>query len=311
MRDHQIFFSLCRKIGAKAPLWVQGAGGNVSQKLDQAGQKILRIKASGYRLDQVTKEQGFVDLDYADTSKKIDNLFQSADGEDQYAALLASGVVGRAKAHDRASMETGFHLVIDAPLVAHFHSLAALLLADLYFKNDPKAKKFAQDIKNIKLCFIDYVKPGLDLSFAIKSAPAADAYILRNHGVILALDHEQDFDRWIRLEEAMFKAFDWQHLLKDPPQRDGYWPLAALMPDTIVFMDKLLKVLEEDRRRPGYYRLIQEKIDPNLYELWLANILLLSTEVGVHPIPDSEWEAVSGMPVEKYRRSLQNDSKGN
>lgn len=308
MSESRVFFDLCRKIGSKTPNWVQGPGGNISAKITSENRRVLRIKASGYRLDQVSPSQGFVDLDLAATTSKLDQIIGSPDSEEQYAKLLAENVVAKAKSSDRASMETGFHLALSSTYVMHFHSLVALALADLFFKKDPRALKFQGPDSKLKLSFLDFSKPGLELSSAIKAAEPAEAYILRNHGVILAFDEPTGLERWEALEKAIVEEFGWESLIaaKGVEDKLTFWPLAGLMPDTIVFMQKLIGILEEDPKNSGHFRLRQSEaeLNPDLKELWFANVKLLSTKPDLAVVPASEWEAIAGMPMEKYRQSL-------
>ncbi|RYZ79691.1 MAG: hypothetical protein EOP04_27280, partial [Proteobacteria bacterium] len=142
MTNQNDFFRLCDKVGQRTPLWVQGAGGNISQKMTVDGREILRIKASGYRLDHINSSQGYVDLDLKETSLKLETLRSASDRESAYAKLLSESVVNRSQPGERASMETCFHLALEAPLVVHFHSLPAVLLADAYFKNEKRVLEF-------------------------------------------------------------------------------------------------------------------------------------------------------------------------
>ena len=46
-----------------SPDLIQGGGGNTSVKLDD---KLMAVKASGYRLNQITENEGFVVVNYND-----------------------------------------------------------------------------------------------------------------------------------------------------------------------------------------------------------------------------------------------------
>ena len=52
--------SISKDVG-KNPVFVHGGGGNTSAKLDD---RYMAVKASGYRLDQVTEWDGYVIVDY-------------------------------------------------------------------------------------------------------------------------------------------------------------------------------------------------------------------------------------------------------
>lgn len=69
---------MCQRIG-KRIYYVQGGGGNISVKLDST---LMAIKASGFRLSQITKQEGYVIVDYSKIKNYFDNVDPSTAGYD-------------------------------------------------------------------------------------------------------------------------------------------------------------------------------------------------------------------------------------
>ncbi|RYZ91159.1 MAG: hypothetical protein EOP04_01500 [Proteobacteria bacterium] len=312
MQSTKAFFELCSHIGSHTPNWVQGAGGNVSQKYEKNGVRVLRIKASGYRLDKVTPNEGFVDLEYKSTSEAIAGLEKRSDRDTAYAKLLSDGLLFRAKEGNRASMETCFHLCIDAPLVAHFHSLAAVLLADGYFSKDPKVMRFLKYEKDLKITFIDFYKPGLDLAYELAAAPQSQVYILKNHGVILALQNAKQISIWKKWEAKIAEEFGWQRPLQsDAGDNVLYHPLKVYFPDTAVYLKDLMNNLENKTGQQKVYRLKNgSSTDANTKELWEATLRLHRAKPSLVEVPEPLWAEIAGMPAEQFRKTLNAQNEG-
>lgn len=296
----QAFFEICRRVGERVPGWVQGAGGNVSQKYDRNNQTILRIKASGYRLEHVNDQQGYVDLDLKAAQEAMFALRDLDDREEAYSRLLKDSVLSAPKTGDRASMETSFHIGIEAPLVVHFHSLAAVLLADRYFAQDPRALSFARGLPDT--AFVSFYKPGLDLAFAIMNARKSSLYILQNHGVVLAMNEPAELDAWIDLELKIMSEFGWENL-HSADEVTECQPLKVYLPDTAVFLEKFQNSLEEDSIRKGHFRLMSS--DKNLSEIWKATARMHAAYPALEQIPEPLWNDIAGLPSEKFRLNLQ------
>lgn len=241
--------NLCREVGARRPFWIQGAGGNVSVKT--GGQ--LYVKASGAKLWQVTASSGIakVDLSYWRNFWHLDKGHpQEEQAYDQ--ALKESAQQGFA----RPSMETGFHVVIGKKYVLHFHSLVAIVFADLFFKQSAKLKDFMPQGKfhaNVPLeilgesCVIlDSVMPGLQLSRVLSGLPSAGFYILRNHGVIVATDHLDGLSNWITFEQTVQKHLQLpMDLISTAALSNHAAGIRYYFPDVAVYQTKLMKELKE------------------------------------------------------------------
>lgn len=293
------FISVSQKVGAMVPFWTQGAGGNISEKIDSSK---MRIKASGTRLDEVSHDKGISLVDLKLISEKLRGPFS----EKQYDELLKkSSLVGR------PSMETGFHAVLKKKWVLHFHSLAAILMA--HEKTSTKTAPFKIQILTPKT-------PGLALSQQIMEAQASDAYILENHGLVLQGDTLDILKTWETFEKTFLKSYPKIEKLADkspneiidalPDPIKG--PLKVYFPDTAVFLKELkslLKSLGNDQYEISHQE--AKKIlkggsqkEKNLVEIWLATQLLYLACPDLKEVPDKIAEGISTLPTELYRRGI-------
>ena len=210
--------SLAHQIGVDPDI-TQGPGGNVSYK-DPNG--VLWVKASGTHMKDALIRPIFVGVDLEEARNNILNskeIFVPRYGD------LNTGA--------RASIETAMHAQIEAPIVAHVHSMAAMALA--VQRNPADALRTSSDIA--KIISIPYAKPGLELSSLISQHydEKADGLLLGNHGLtvwgsdwhtclqlILALEEE-----WkIRLSEIPSQSSKWIEILSE----------GILIPDQVVFL---------------------------------------------------------------------------
>ena len=142
----------------------QGPGGNVSMKENG----LLWVKASGAHMAFANTQTIFVPIDLQDARNKIRK--GSVDFESRHSSSTL-----------RPSIETSMHAIIDAPFVAHVHSLGSLSVSAL--KDLELARKLAQQV--CKISIVPYVKPGIELAKSIENILDAksSALLLGNHGV--------------------------------------------------------------------------------------------------------------------------------
>jgi ribulose-5-phosphate 4-epimerase/fuculose-1-phosphate aldolase len=180
-------------IGARKD-YVQGGGGNTSVKFDD---KIMAIKASGYSLEEVSAEKGYVMVDY----RKIRQYYDSVNTEEQkdyekesLEMNLKSVLPDKGKEQLRPSVEVGFHSFLK-DCVIHTHSVYANVLC-CSCEGRGIAKKIFKG-SGIRYLFIPYIDPGFRLTLAIKQAlenfeieygAAPDVIFLENHGMIVHAD---------------------------------------------------------------------------------------------------------------------------
>jgi|UniRef100_UPI0040474022 rhamnose utilization protein RhaD (predicted bifunctional aldolase and dehydrogenase) len=166
----------CTEIGAD-PLWVQGAGGNVSWKEDST----LWVKASGTWLSNAEKEEIFIPVDLMGIKSEIAKKNFS----------VAPKVVSDVKL--KPSIETMLHALMPHRVVIHLHAIE--ILAHLVRRDFEKYFSSVVD-KTFRFSVVDYYKPGSELALAIdvtlKKCPLTDVIFLKNHGIVIGGDNVID-----------------------------------------------------------------------------------------------------------------------
>jgi rhamnose utilization protein RhaD (predicted bifunctional aldolase and dehydrogenase) len=173
--DFAAFRALSARLGRDA-LQVQGPGGNTSIK--DGG--TMWVKASGTELARAEERDIFVAVDVAAARAEAAG---GGDGTCRAAMLDPEGAL-------RPSIETTFHALLDARVVAHTHSVATLVHAIGPEGREAAAGKLA----GLPVAFVPYAKPGLPLTRAIAAAarPGTRIFVLQNHGLICAGDSVEE-----------------------------------------------------------------------------------------------------------------------
>jgi len=168
-------------LGSDRALANQG-GGNTSSKgtaVDHSGreQRVLWVKGSGTDLASITPT-GFAVLrldeisplrrrEEMDDAAMVDYLLRSAIGPNQ----------------PRPSIETLLHAFIAAPQVDHTHPDAIIALT-----SSPNGRKLAEETFGEDVVWLDYQRPGFDMSRGIAELldanPSAHAVLLEKHGLV-------------------------------------------------------------------------------------------------------------------------------
>ena len=193
MNDTQLlqeYVRLSQTAGARAD-YVQGGGGNTSVKLSDGR---MAVKASGYRLNQVTMDTAYVVVD----AKRIRdwyagvNVAEDRDFEKESVAVAKGAVVPDFGPQGlRPSVEAGFHAVL-GNFVIHTHAVQANLLC-CSAEGEALVGKLFTDA-GFPALWIPYINPGFCLTVQIRDArermireTGADPHILfmENHGVIV------------------------------------------------------------------------------------------------------------------------------
>lgn len=186
---------ISKQVG-KCPDQVQGGGGNTSAKLDD---RHMAVKASGYRLDQVTEQDGYVIVDYqkirdyfttVDTGRDIDYEKESTD-------FIKSCVLEDKNPKNlRPSIETGFHSFM-GKYVIHTHSVYGNILCCAKEGREIAEKIFSEDFA---MLWVPYINPGFDLTIGLNKAMdefrdkkgySPKVVFMENHGVIVSEDGAQ------------------------------------------------------------------------------------------------------------------------
>ena len=185
----QQFADMSKQVGDRAD-YVQGGGGNTSVKTADGK---MAIKASGFRLSDITPENAYALIDY---------LPLAAFYNDTDPATLADvEKTGSEKAKEltltipelpalRPSVEAGFHSILDR-FVVHSHSVYANLAACAAECEEILSKAFKD--APYSYAVVPYTDPGAKLTFIIRDAirkveaetgkkPAV--VVMKNHGLI-------------------------------------------------------------------------------------------------------------------------------
>jgi rhamnose utilization protein RhaD (predicted bifunctional aldolase and dehydrogenase) len=181
----------------KCPDFVQGGGGNTSIKMDDA---YMAVKASGFRLDQVTKTEGYVIVDY----QKIRKYFKEVDTtrdvnfEQESAAFMKSCVLQDKNPDNlRPSIETGFHSFLGKAVI-HTHSVYANILCCAREGKELAGKIFKE---GFHVLWVPYINPGFDLTIGLNQAidkfreengGSPNIIFMENHGVIVTGENDEE-----------------------------------------------------------------------------------------------------------------------
>ena len=293
------FIDLSRAIGQR-PDFVQGAGGNVSVKINN---KML-IKTSGWRLEDISENNGLV------------------------AVNMNNGDIENSQAL-RPSMEAGFHIFLDK-YVVHTHSVYTNIIACA-----ADGRKIWVDISRefgIAVVWVDYQSPGFHLATAVKKAVgefkkqygiAPEAILMQNHGLIITGDNlEHVFNLHNEIQELvkqylnLKKAFpkDMADYLKNFIKNNGdsieNFSNNILFPDQAVFCSSISeKILINKETNNIVYKTNQKEalaIKENLIA-W-AYIIDCAKDCGLklNFLSLENINYIRNMESEKYRQKLLN-----
>jgi rhamnulose-1-phosphate aldolase/alcohol dehydrogenase len=168
-------------LGSDRALANQG-GGNTSSKgtaVDHSGreQRVLWVKGSGTDLATITPG-GFAAL-------RLDEIIPLRRREEMGDTAMVDFLRRSALDPDqpRASIETLLHAFIAAPQVDHTHPDAIIALT-----SSPNGRKLAEETFGEEVVWLDYQRPGFDMSRGIAELldanPSAHAVLLEKHGLV-------------------------------------------------------------------------------------------------------------------------------
>lgn len=258
--------------------YVQGGGGNTSIKFDK---RLMAIKASGFRLDQITQDHAYAVLDYAELS----NFYLRTDRATLDDAEAAGSACAKATIQKidglpqlRPSVEAGFHSILDT-FVLHTHPVYANLAA-CSVEGAAIAADVLADLSESH-AFVPYINPGAELTFIIGQAREATKektgrtpaiLFMQNHGLIITgkdadtcLALNDEVNRRIAVAYGVCEA-DWPKVELSVGETDDLWVSAtpwladkllttdwdlgfftkqALYPDQLVFLSGQIGVHEQ------------------------------------------------------------------
>lgn len=312
---------------AIAPALTQGGGGNTSFKY---GSEML-IKASGFRLDEVSTTAGFVKVNYPPVVaclKKNTSELKLPDAD--LKQLVNDQIIG-----DKTflpSMETGFHAVLNT-CVIHTHPIVANLLLCC----EQGEIKLKEIFKDSPIAVLPFLNPGYYLSKAIADLGKAPAIIfLKNHGLIVHAETVEatiDLQNYVieKLNTALDFKGDTTFVLEEKGSHNFelkanwlqvYFSQPGLLSKT-YFPDQAVVI--NNQYQFGTSHLLTSKINFNTitgtcmidapYKTALAiteNLNALAQIISYNQaqgntlttVPDQDVAYILGMDMEKYRQGL-------
>jgi len=301
--------------------WIQAGGGNTSIKTEN----LMRIKASGYRFDEMDEDKGFVDLDF----NRIAFFFSNCGDNDEHSSKLIihesildpNGVL--------PSMETGFHAVLKK-CVIHTHPI----LLNVFLCAQDALKHLANFFSLNSFNFVLYTAPGFKLSKKMASTTSSNIVFLQNHGLITHGDNWHEvLDIHLQVHEILLRKLK-INLPKCPylsPKHDCFVAVIDsqfnaiiqlidwnkyLLPDQVVYLYN--KVSDKDSSAPIFVDIDQGLIHYNLNlknanacnEIIFSIILIYyfqnQLKLNANFLKESDVLEIINMSIEQYRQNILN-----
>jgi len=215
----------------KSPDLVQGGGGNTSVKLDDT---LMAVKASGYKLKEITMTDGFVVVNYKNIKEYHEqaDLSKDMDYEKESGEFVLSNIVPLEGLKPlRPSVEAGFHSIL-LKCVIHTHPVYANIICCSENGRELVEKIFSG--KDYGFVWIPYINPGFMLTLAImkevnkhisEKGFFPKVIFMENHGLVVTDD---DADACIRLHEEVLDTIRGYFSISEPfpevaiePLQDG------------------------------------------------------------------------------------------
>ncbi|NLX76873.1 MAG: class II aldolase [Clostridiaceae bacterium] len=178
----------------RSPDLVQGGGGNTSVKLDDS---LMAVKASGYKLSDITTTDGYVVVNYKnirDYHERVD-LSKDTDYEKESGEFVRSNVVPMEGLKPlRPSVEAGFHSVL-LKNVIHTHPVYSNIICCCENGRELVDEIFRD--KEYGYIWIPYINPGFMLTLAImkevsnhisEKVSFPKVIFMENHGLVVTAD---------------------------------------------------------------------------------------------------------------------------
>lgn len=241
------FFETSRRLGI-SPVFVQGAGGNISWKENGT----MYVKASGFFLKNIKRGEGYVSCRLRPLTmylNKIRYVPRSMQQEEAFNALIEKHLF-LDESFGVPSIETGMHAVLGRAVI-HTHNVYANAIGCMDGGEKILAKLFKDSIS------IPYVNPGLALAHTLalrkKKSALPPTIFLLNHGLITHADTFRDALRHTLAVNSVLEKY-----LRDkrmPLFRVGKKPYRFtrhLFPDSVVYSQIDFKKLNAEKKRVFY-----------------------------------------------------------
>ena len=182
--------------------YIQGAGGNISEKIDD---DLMAIKSSGIEIKEMSQKYGYSIVNYKKISDEFSKLpLKISKEEDETTVSFINNQTIKFSKYNplRPSIETGFHSLLKK-YVIHSHSVYSNILACSKSFEDLTMQLFKKD----NFIIIPYFAPGTILTrnilkeyhnFFQKNKKYPDIIFLKNHGIIV---HAETPEKAIEVHE--------------------------------------------------------------------------------------------------------------
>jgi ribulose-5-phosphate 4-epimerase/fuculose-1-phosphate aldolase len=326
-KELDIFIRMSLEIGSH-PEYVQGGGGNTSYKLDE---KLMAVKASGFRLDKMTSGQGFVILDYGKIAAYYNGpgVGNVSGSEEESSSLIRGSIVPfEGLMPSRPSVEAGFHSLLEKAVI-HSHSVYANILCCCEEGRDIMKEIFGRG--SSQAVYIPYADPGFILTVSIKKAVSdmkPSLIFMENHGLIAS---GENADKCLELHTyANNRIKEYLNIHETYPEialdknetgyigRTGYikeftrenrldrdfLESNVLYPDQIVYLNNN----SMDMRPDGIYYASGEGESYTSEETMLAYIYVIDMikkkGLTLRTMPDAGVRFIKNWESERYRRQI-------
>ncbi|MGE5582851.1 MAG: class II aldolase/adducin family protein [Bacillota bacterium] len=245
--------------------YTQGGGGNTSAKLDA---ELMAVKASGFKLKQITPAEGYVIVNYQNIKSYFEkaDLSLDRDYEQESVDYIKNNVVPvEGLKMLRPSVEAGFHSILKK-YVIHTHSVYAAILCCVQ-----NGREIAESIfsgKPYGVAWIPYTNPGFCLTLKImdgireciqRSGKFPQVILMENHGLIVTADEAGtclELHREVNMEirkdlgitgsfpEIRLRKIDENTIVNESPYIINYFK-GRILPDsfpeeTVLYPDQLV-----------------------------------------------------------------------
>lgn len=321
--------------------YTQGGGGNTSVKSDK--NDIMLIKASGYKLKDITATNAYVAVNkkiISDYYNSVD-LSVKKDYEKESAELAKSSVIALEGIETlRPSVEVGFHAILKK-YVIHTHSVYANILT-CSIEGESLALKIFKD-KDFGFIFLPYINPGFELTLAMKNAISEyvakngkypEVIFMKNHGLVVTSDC---IDRVKSINEDVNNAIKTYFGLKDDfkeikltANNGGFvskTPIVCdyvkkngltkafldeypLYPDQLVYLNNILQFSPEKlvvKDGTVYYNTDEKQaiiLEETLAAYLFVITIVKNAKLNISKMSEKEVSFINNWEAEKYRRSV-------
>ena len=199
------FLSLSEYLNSRID-YLQGAGGNISEKIND---EVMAIKSAGVEIKEINQNFGFSLVKYKKISNKFSKLpkYISKEQDENTVSFVNNQIINLPNYKSlRPSIETGFHSILKK-YVIHTHSVYSNILACSKRFEDLTMKIF----KNDNFITVQYFPPGTILTrnilkeynnFFQLNKKNPEIIFLKNHGIIV---HAETSKKAIEIHEHVTK----------------------------------------------------------------------------------------------------------